>query len=230
MLKKEQISQIEIYSTEWHQFRLGRLTSSKWFTQMGEKPLGDAALTYLYQKVGEELTGQTTAEDETIEDENTAWGLQYEPFALKVLKDAKKIEFLATQNIIFDTNNRFSSTPDAIWIHGESISQLEYNVSTVEVKCPRKYHKYIPLYRCKTPAQLKSFNKQYYWQVIDQMDLCDSALGYFMCYHPLFPEGSNFNVIEFRKIDLWDDFKLVKARKKIAVEKFEEIRFEMLGV
>lgn len=230
MLKKEQISKIIIYSPEWHQFRLGRATSSKWVTQMSEKPLGDAAMTYIFQKVGEELTGQSTAEDDSIEDENTIWGLTNEPLALKLLQEVKQIEFLATQNIIFDVNERFSSTPDAIWIHGESISQLEYNVSTVEIKCPRKYHKYIPLFKCKTPAHLKSFNKQYYWQVLDQMHICDSAVGYFMCFHPLFPEGANHNIIEFRKMDLWDDFKLIKQRKKLFIDSFEQERSHMIGV
>lgn len=230
MLKVKHISNIEIYSPEWHQCRLGKFTSSRIHTLMGEKPLSDGAMTYIMHKVGEEITGHTTAEDENIEDENTVWGLQNEPHALQMFGKRMQIEFLVTQKMIHNEESRFSSTPDAIWTHNKSLHAEEHNVSTVEVKCPRKYHKYIPFYRCRTPSQLKSISKVYYWQVLDQMDNCDSAIGYFAVYHPLFPEGGNFNVIEFRKIDLWDDFKLLKQRKKIALEEFERLRFEMIGV
>lgn len=231
MLHKNHISNISIYSDEWHQFRLGKLTSSRMSVIIGENEFSQGAMTYIYQKVGEEITGQSTADfDEQIEDENTTWGLQYENEALSKIKEIKKIDFLATQKLISNPDGRFSSTPDAIWIHSLCKNQDEYNVSTVEVKCPRKYHKFIPLYNCKTPAQLKSFNKNYYWQVLDQMDNCGSAVGYFGCYHPLFPQGKNIQIIEFKKIELWDDFKLLAQRKKSAVAKFEELRFEFMGV
>ncbi len=231
MLHKNHISNIEIYSDAWHQFRIGKFTSSRMSVLIGDNEFSQGAMTYIYQKVGEELTGQTTAEmDDQIEDENTIWGLQYEPECLRRFQEIKKIEFLATQKLISNPDKRFSSTPDAIWVHNICLNQEEYNVSTAEVKCPRKYHKFIPLYNCKTPAQLKAFNKNYYWQVLDQMDNCGSALGYFICFHPLFPEGKNIRVTEFRKIDLWDDFKLLAQRKKTAVAKFEELRFEFMGV
>lgn len=228
MLKKEQISKIKIYSDEWHIFRQGRLTSSKAHLLTSERGFSDGTMTYIYQKVGETLTGQSTAtEDDQIEDENTAWGLMHEPIALDLFRNIKKVQFMTNQNIIFDLEQQFSSTPDAIWTHNEALNQLEYNVSTVEVKCPRKYHKYIPLWQCKTPADLKKFNKNYYWQVIDQMDLCESAVGFFMCFHPMFPEKSRYNIIEFRKMDLWDDFKLLKQRKQKAIEIFNQIRLEL---
>lgn len=231
MLKVSHISDIAIYSTEWDAARLGKFTSSNFHRVMQDKEFSEGAMTYIYQKVGEELTGKTTAEDEVIEDENTQWGKDNEPDAIKEFGKLKNLEFIVTQKIIFDPETRFSSTPDAIWVHGKSVlKDDEYNVSTLEVKCPRKYHKFIPLYACKTPEQLKSFNKSYYWQVLHQMETCDSAIGYFACFHPLFPETSRFNVIEFKKIELWDDFKKIKERKKLVLEKFEEIRNGLLGI
>lgn len=227
MLRKEQISKIKIYSEEWHQFRIGKLTSSKWSTQMTEKPLDKAALTYLYQKVGEVLTGQTASEDSEIENENTVWGLKNEPLAVQHFAEVKKVKFIAVQNIISSLDGRMSSTPDAIWIHNESINQEEYHVSTLEVKCPCQYHRYIRLYECKTPDQLKKYEKSYYWQVLHQMMLCDSAVGYFMCYHPMFPTTSNHRIIEFKKIELWDDFKLMVQRKDAALNKLNEIISEI---
>jgi len=55
------------------------------------------------------------------------------------------------------------------------------------------------------------------------MDNCGSAVGYLAFYHPLFPKEANMRIIEFEKIKLWDDFKLLKERKLIAVQKFNEI-------
>lgn len=228
MLHKDHISQIQIYSTDWDQMRLGKFTSSRISTLTGQSQFSDGAMTYIYQKVGEELTGKSTALDDVIEDENTQWGLEQEPFAIEKFRQVKKVEMLATQKLIFNPDKRFSSTPDAIWIHGVCLNQFEYNVSTLEVKCPRKYHKYIPLFECVTPADLKKENRVYYWQVLDQMSNCGSAIGYFMSFHPLFPEGSNYNIIEFQKINLWDDFKLLKDRKQAASDKFEEIRKKLL--
>ena len=224
MLKKENISSIEIYSDEWHQHRLGKFTSSRIHSIMGETPYTSGFLTYVDQKVGEEITGHTTAYDEEIEDENTSWGRQYEPEAINKFGVTNKVQFLVTQKMIYTPNTRFSSTPDAIWVHGEALNQKEYNVSTLEVKCPRKYHRFNKLFRCKTPLDLYKTDKIYFWQKIDQMDNCDSALGYFCIYHPLYPEWCNFRQIEFRKIDLWDYFKKLKERKKLAEEKFHEYK------
>jgi hypothetical protein len=193
---------------------------------MGDKPYTIGAMSYIYQKAGESITNQVADMEDQIEDENTTWGLMYEPEALSKFQSVMGVKYLATQKLISNEKKQFSSTPDAIWIHNECLSGEEYNVSTAEVKCPRKYHKFFPLHACKTPQQLKDFSKHYYWQVLDQMDNCGSAVGYFVCYHPLFPPATNMRIIEFRKIDLWDDFKFLTQRKAMAVSKFNELKLE----
>lgn len=220
MLHKNHISNIEIYSEEWRRARLGRFTSSKIAVLCGEKEFTDGAMTYIYQKAGEYLTGQC-GDDEDIETEHTAWGNTYEPEALKIVAKRLEIQYLATQKLIFAPDSQFSSTPDGIWIKGLAESGDEYNVRTIEVKCPKKFEKFFPLSDCKTPADLKKANKQYYWQVVDQMDNCGSVIGYFAAYHPLIP-NENLNLIQFNKLDMWDDFKLLQARKKSAIQKFNE--------
>jgi hypothetical protein len=192
---------------------------------MGEKFSSNDCVSYVYQKAGELITKKSTAtEDDVIEDENTAWGREQEPAAIKLFSDIKGIDYLVTQKMILNPDSYFSSTPDAIWVHGQSVSKMdEYNVSTLEVKCPRKYPRYIPLWRCKTPEALKKFSRKYYWQVLDQMDNCDSQVGYFACFHPLFPPETRMNIIEFRKIDLWDEFKLLKERKQMYLKHLREI-------
>lgn len=226
MLKRSHISNIQIYTQEWDIARCGRGTSSKMSNIMGEKFKTSECVSYVYQKAGELVTGKsTTVEDDVIEDENTAWGREHEPAAIRKFGQVMGIEFLVTQKLIMNPDGHFSSTPDAIWVHGQSVLKSdEINVSTLEVKCPRKYPRFIPLWECKTPEQLKKFSKNYYWQVLDQMDNCDSAVGYFACYHPLFPPETNMNIIEFKKIDLWADFKQLKDRKQLFVNFLEEIQ------
>lgn len=230
MLHIDHISKVQIYSDEWQLTRRGKFTSSRMFALMGEKPFTDGAMTYIYHKVGEDMTGHITAEDDQFEDENTAWGNTYEPEAIRLFQQKNSVKYLASQKLIHNPNKRFSSTPDAIWIHGVCQNEVEYNVSTLEVKCPRKFHRFIPFQRAKTPADIKRLSKMFYWQVLDQMANCGSALGYFMVYHPQFPIVANHKVIEFRKMDLWDDFKLLMQRKEQATQKFEEIKAEMLAV
>lgn len=223
MLHINHISKIEIYTPEWFKMRLGRFTSSMMNRLMTEEPFGQGAITYIHQKVGEVLTGQTTAEDEIIEDENTAWGNTYENEAINEFGVKMGLKYLAIQKLILNPDRNFSSTPDAIWIKGVCKNKEEYNVRTVEVKCPRKYHKFIPYYMCETPHEIKKLSKVYFWQVIDQMDNCGSAIGYFVVYHPLFPKGVNLRIIEFDKMKLWEEFKLLQVRKKLAIEKFNQI-------
>lgn len=229
MLKKSHITNIEIYSDAWHKFRLGKGTSSKIHAICGVEGFGKAGYTYVYQKVGEWLTGQSN--DKEFEfNEDLEWGKLYEPEAIQAFAKKMGIQLLVTQRIISDPDSIFSSTPDAIWVHGEcKIDTTEYNVSIAEGKCPRTYHNFIPKFLCKTPADLYKVNKDNYWQVIDQMHQAGAAKGYFFVYHPYFPEGSNLNIIEFRKMELWEHFKLLADRKKEFVQRFEEIRAKMLG-
>lgn len=226
MLKTAHISNIQIYTEDWDRARCGRGTSSNIVNIMGDKFTTQDCVSYVYQKAGEMVTGKsTTVEDDVIEDENTSWGRENEDAAIRKFGQIKGIQFLVTQKLIMNPDSRFSSTPDAIWVHGQSVLKAdEYNVSTLEVKCPRKYPRFIPLWECKTPADLKKYSKKYYWQVIDQMDNCDSAIGYFACYHPLFPPETNMSIIEFKKIELWDEFKKLKERKAMFVKFLDEIQ------
>lgn len=215
MLKKAHISNIQIYTQEWDNIRKGRFTSSRISQLMGEETITKVAgMSYIYQKAGEKITNKSMAdEDEVIEDENTAWGRENEPGAIRKFGKIMGLDFLVTQKIILDPNANESSTPDALWIHGQSVlSDDEYHVSTLEVKCPRKFNRFIPLWECDTPEKLKKYSKIYYWQVIHQMRICDSAVGYFACFHPLFPDATNMRIIEFQKIKLWEDFKKMNNR------------------
>lgn len=226
MLHKSHISNIQIYTEEWDRIRKGRLTSSRIVSLLTEKPLGTGAMSYIYQKAGERITNYTLADENEVivEDENTIWGLENEPKALQLFGQIMKLQYLVVQKIIFDPAGLESTTPDALWIMDTSVIKEDcYNVATVEVKCPRKYHTFFPLFACDTPEKIKKHERKYYWQVIDQMLVCQASIGYFVCYHPLFPPGKNIRIVKFDKIDLWDDFILLEQRKKQAVEEIKKL-------
>lgn len=228
MLKKSHITNIEIYSDAWHGFRRGKLTSSRMVSIVGEKSIPETGNNYIYQKVGEELTGVSNDKEISEFNEDMEWGNKYEPEAIKAFGKKMGVEFLVTQKLISAPGSRFSSTPDAIWVHGECLLDSdEYNVSTAEGKCPRTYHRFIQLYMCKTPMDVLKIDKTYFWQTIDQMQQCGAAVGYFFVYHPLFPAGSDLNIVTFKQMELWDYFKKLSDRKKEAIQKFEEVLLKL---
>lgn len=228
MLNKDWISHIQIYSDEWKLARLGKFTSSKMHNLTTKKPLTKEGVSYIYQKVGELVTGQTTCgTEDNLENEDVAWGMTHEPAAIQEFGNRMGIKYLVVGKMIHEPGSIFSSTPDAIWVINSSITkENHYNIATVETKCPSRYHTFIPLYQCKTPEDLKKENSNYYWQVIDQMDNCNASMGYFVVFQPLFKPGSNMRIVEFKKIDLLNDFAFLKQRKKETLEIFNKLRTE----
>lgn len=223
MLKVENISQIEIHSPEWKQARLAKLTSSMMYTLMGDKMLTEKGSAYIYEKVGEEMTGiPANYEVDTTE---TRHGLIHEPTAILKLGQYLNATFLVTQKFISAPGKRFSSTPDALWVKNKFADG--YEVETGEVKCYPSYSHYIQCVLCDTPEQLKAVDKKLYWQVMDQMDNCDALVGYAALYHPDFRVGG-FKVIKFRMMEMKDEFKFLRERKSLALKKFDEIRDRLL--
>jgi hypothetical protein len=226
MLQKDRISGIKIFSDEWQSARLGKFTSSRIHNLVADKPYSKGFMSYVYQKVGEELTGKPIYENEP-ETDAMQWGLEYEPVALQKFGKVKGLDFLVVQQLIIVPETRFMGTPDALLIHNESVDQSAYNVATVEVKCFPSFQSYVTLALCRTPEDIKKAFPYVYWQIVDQMDICDCLVGYCVAYHPHFKAG-NLNIVEFRKVNMIEDVKFLKERKQMATEKFEEIRDKMI--
>lgn len=226
MLLKTSISNILIHTDDWFAGRLAKFTSSEFHFLMGPKGLGEGGESYIYRKVGEEMTGRPCRREITTE--ATEHGHEFEPENLKKFGKKMGIDFLVTQKLIVPPNSRMGSTPDGLIVLNESIDELSYNVSTVEAKCPPSYDAYIRLWRCKTPEEVKAASKIYYWQVIHQMYVADCLKGYLSIYHPFFKAGS-LNIVEFKKIDLVTEFKLLAERGRMAIQMFDQVRDEMLS-
>lgn len=238
MLKKSKISQVKIYSDQWYIARLAKFTSSEIYLLMNPTGIVDAGINYIRRKVGEELTGKPSKGD--IDVEATRWGNFYESEALNKFANKKGIELLVAQQLIAEPEDRFGCTPDGLIPLRISPDETEYEVETIEIKCPPTFDNYIRLFECDTPQDLKNESKQYYWQVLDQLDNCQSLVGNFIVYHPDFKAG-NMKVIRFEAMQsienskgktfpIYNDLKLLRERKKEAEQKFEEIRAKLISV
>ena len=93
---------------------------------------------------------------------------------------------------------------------------------------------YLLLWDCRTPADLKAAKKEYYWQVLDQMDITGAIKGHFFCYHPDFASG-NYRHIPFNLMGktsqtypLYEDIKAIKASKAAAAAALHNKRNELL--
>jgi hypothetical protein len=199
MLHISKISQNKIHTDEWRQARLAHFTSSD-----AHRLMGDGFLTYVREKVGEEMTGIPARPE--VDTEDTRWGLHYETDAVKKLCEKLSLKFIVMQCFVAHEGSRFGSTPDGILVKNISPDQDEYDVETCEVKCPPTYSNYIQLFECETPLDLKKANKKYYWQVLDQMDQCGARVGHFVAYHPDFKFGN------FKHLPIAANYKYADAK------------------
>ncbi len=239
MLKKSHISAIKAGSQQWYDERLAKFTSSEIHFLTYPTGLTDGSLSYIRRKVGEELTGKSSKEE--IDTVATRHGLQHEEAAVRKFGIKAGLEFVVVQQLISPPGTRFGGTPDALILLRESPDQTEYEVETVEVKCPPSFDGYISLFECETPAALKKEKREYYWQVIDQMLICGAKRGHFVIYHPDFKAGNHKSmvfdplapVIDVKGNKGWpirEDLITLVRRKKEALDKFDEIRSKLMSI
>lgn len=236
MLLKSRISGIIAGSEVWQTARLAKFTSSNAFKLCGARGLGELGYNYIRTRVGEEMTGISSEKD--LDLEQFRWGLHYESEAVNEYGLYFKIKFIVVQQLII--NGRFGSTPDGLIILSESPDGLEYQVETLEVKCPTSYDAYMRLFECNSPRDLKDCEPKYYWQVIDQMEMADAMIGNFMAYHPEFKAG-NKRMLKFDKryseeckdgkkiYPINEDIKLLRSRKIEAEQEFNKRRDKLLS-
>jgi hypothetical protein len=233
MLDPKKILNIDMDSDEWLLFRLGRFTSSEIHNLMGEKQFTKGAISYIYRKVGESITGMP--QRDIVENEATLHGKVYEQTALNKYSQKYNIKYLSTQRLIVGKTDMFSCTPDALEILSINENGL-YSVCVIEIKCPLTYEHYIRLALCDSSFDVKKEYPNYYYQVLDQMDNCGALTGKLIAFHPSFSLG-NMKVIEFRimeklgdKYPLKDELDLLRKRKDEAVIKFNAVKEKILNL
>lgn len=233
MLELSKISHTNTHSEVWHKEKLGKISASTVVNLMGEKSdlgiLTSGAITYIEGKAGEICTG-LPAEKEFFNDD-TDWGNSYEPESLNyfsefVGKPLLRNEHDGTTHRLIIENEYMGCTPDALMpVNPNALfdsTGTKLNVETVEGKCPPKHHRFIKLFKCLTPEDLKRVEKKYYWQVVCQMHFCGALKGNFFVYHPDFAGKRQIRVIPFRKLELISDFQ--KLERTLGFAKAEIIR------
>lgn len=231
MLKKSKISHIKIHSDEWHAARLAKFTSSENYNLVGS-----GFQNYVRTKVGEEITGRSSKGE--IDVEATRWGGFHEAEAVTKFGKKMGLDFIICQQLVTEDGSRFGSTPDGLIVTRISPDETEYEVETVEVKCPITFANYLLLFECETPYDLKNAKAQYYWQVLDQMDNCESLKGHFIAYHPDFKAGNMRHIVfetnlcietpKGKKFPIYEDLKLLRQKKQEAIVAFDNLRDKLM--
>lgn len=233
MLELSKISHTVVYNDDWRKQRAGKITASQFGKLIGEKSqLGifpQTAITYIEGLAGELLTGLPAQEE--FFTNATNHGNATEPEAINYFSDQLKMFPLInsdrgdTHRLILNDEHS-GCTPDALLSKHQDMNKLfdetgtKIKVTPLETKCPPVHHRFIKLFKCETPLQVKKTEPLYYWQVITQMLFCGSLNAYFGIYNPFFPVPGR--LIEFKQIDLMDDikkFNLTLQFAKLELEK-----------
>lgn len=233
MLDLKKISYKNTHSEAWHKEKLGKFSASSVVALIGDKSdqgiFTKGAITHIEGKAGEICTGQP-AEKEFFNDD-TDWGNSHEPESLDYFSENIGRPFLRnehdnTTHRLIIQNDYMGCTPDALMpVNPNNLFDSTgnfLNVETVEGKCPPKHHRFIKLFKCLTPEDLKSVEAKYYWQVICQMHFCGAIKGWFFVYHPNFNGQKQLRKIEFSKLALLKDF--TKLQKTLEFAQAELIR------
>lgn len=249
MLKKTHISSIKMYIEDksmrgewayrqsWKAARLGKFTSSRISVLCGERGIGEGGMNFIYDRVGEEICGYSA--DPEIDTDATRHGAKYESVALDKFKAVTGFEFIVRQQLITEPGSRSGSTPDAIVLIRESTDGLEYEAETVEAKCFPTFKAFIGLSLCKTPQDVKDYDRKIYFQVLHQILSCGAKKGYLVSYHPDF-RTSNLTIIEFdvfgfikvkgvNVFPIVEDLKLLEDRIAAADKLFVDTRDKLLA-
>lgn len=232
MLDINKISHSAVYQTDWRKQRLGHITASLCGKLFGEKShegkFTQGATKYIYEIAGEILTGEPSKEEFFTADTN--YGNATEPEAVEYfkVKTGKTIlrndETGDTHKLILN-DDMTACTPDALVANNPKAlfnsEGTHLNVSPFETKCPPNAHRFIKLFRCNTPLELKKEEPLYYYQCLAQLIWTDSLTGYFAPYHPKFPVP--MKIIEFKKMELISEVKLFNATIKHAKAEIRKV-------
>lgn len=213
MLNLKKISALTPYSDDWWFARLGMMTGSKISCICGERGIGEGGLTYIRSKVCEKISGKSAERNVTTE--GTLFGVENEPKSIEYYQKKYNIPVIVVnKHLVYD--DLFSVTPDCLVIHKELGNS--YDCETVETKSYITYATHMEHCECETPQQIKAVNKPLYWQVLSQMHFADVLVGNAVFFHPDFPEESGLRQhrVQFKKIDLVPDFKILSERMELA--------------
>ena len=166
-------------SAEWFAERLGKFTSSEVVKLLKggtrkrtpdemalrlkgdtrstvDVPFGDGAMTYIYAKVAEIITGEV---DDDASGDAIDWGIAHEQDAVDMYQHFMKLKVI--RNGFEKYNDFFGGSPDGKV--GEENDNLENGI--IEVKCPKTKSNHIKYFRIKTEEEFRLEYEDHYAQI-----------------------------------------------------------------
>jgi len=193
----EYMASVNQQTAAWDKLRLGRFTGSgisalmtgpktKAAKEAGE--LSETAKKYIYEKVMEEVTGQSgnEATSRAID-----WGNEWEEHALLELKKAlgspdESTELKPSFKLF---NDYFGCSPDAFMI------EPNFGAVGVEIKCPWNSVNHYLHSQVENSEDLKKVNPDYYWQIMGNMLTFNLPAWIFASYDPRQPENRRLHYV-----------------------------------
>lgn len=178
----DELIQIFQGSDEWLAQRRGKFTASEIHKLMGQRGFGDTGMTYILEKVTEELGGTIPP----VYSKAMEHGTLTEPFAKRHYELAFDCTILDQPFFIADWCDQAGASPDGI---------IEGKEEGIEVKCPLNPVNHIQYLTLTTPEEFKSEKKEYYWQVMFSMAVTGIKLWNFVSYHEDFTGKLRMSVL-----------------------------------
>lgn len=178
-LAKMEVAEKSTELTQFQRARLGKITASRFgdIRKLRNGAWGETALTYLYDLVGEHLTGQPA---ETFAGNRaTDWGNFYEADALRAYQKRTRRKTQPGTTLKHPTLSLVGGTPDAFC--GER--------GLVEAKCPMTFKNHLrTVITREVPDEYRAQSLGHIW--LSGRDWCD-----FISYDPRIEKGPHGLVI-----------------------------------
>ena len=158
--------------------RLGKITASQVYKLLGkdDNKFTQAGETYLWQIVGEIMTGCTSDE---VYSKATEWGNTYEPVAFK--EYVKRFD--RKDAIYFGEEPQFFTLKEFEGFAGASPDGMDEG-APIEIKCPYNSAVHAQNLCLKTPAEFAALHPDYYAQMQMQMMCVGCDYGKFISFDP----------------------------------------------
>ena len=197
-------------SAEWYAERAGKFTGSEIYKLMKsgrakDKVFSDTAISYIYDKIAEIMTGGLSIKYKQFDSRATEWGNEQEPNAKKCYSDFTGNQVIEMGFVQY--SDFFGASPDGA-IEEDGL---------IEAKCPYNSVNHVKYLLCKEPTDLPD---EYYWQVQAELLATGRAWCDFVSYDPRCTERTCLKIIRVER----DEEIMNQLRERIELATAEMLR------
>lgn len=178
---------IEQRSPDWFGLKCGFFSASEIYKLCGARGLGQTGETYIYDKIGECLTGKVRKIPITHAMQH---GIDTESIVKEIYESNTGVNLKEPAFVINNKYKNCGCSPDGVI---ESDGFIVSNAYGIEIKCPENQGQYAKYLSIKTAQDLKKVKPEYYWQIMFCMLVTELEEWRFIAYHEDF---KNLSMIE----------------------------------